>query len=95
VLVSRKWSGKTLADHKADRKAWVLARLAEAGVPVVDAADPNTAHVWERAGPGDPDVRPIEHRLLLLINERIQRRSQLDHATGHTNPEVSATAEAA
>ena len=23
VLVSRKWSGKTLADHRADRKAWL------------------------------------------------------------------------
>ncbi|MGW5876884.1 replication initiator [Nocardiopsis terrae] len=27
VLVSRKWSGKTLADHKADRLAWVLDAL--------------------------------------------------------------------
>ncbi|MEV7012256.1 replication initiator [Streptosporangium sp. NPDC051022] len=24
VLVSRKWSNKTLRDHKADRRAWVL-----------------------------------------------------------------------
>jgi hypothetical protein len=95
VLVSRKWSGKTLADHKADRKAWVLARLAEAGVPVLDAVDSQALHVWERAGPGDPDVRPVEHRLLLLINERIQRRRQLDQATQPTTPEVSATAEAA
>jgi hypothetical protein len=27
VLVSRKWSGKTLADHRADRKAWLMAVL--------------------------------------------------------------------
>jgi len=27
VLVSRKWSGKTLDDHRADRKAWLMARL--------------------------------------------------------------------
>ena len=27
VLVSRKWSGKTLADHKADRKAFVAQAL--------------------------------------------------------------------
>ena len=26
VLVSRKWSGKTLADHRADRKDWLLRR---------------------------------------------------------------------
>ena len=27
VLVSRKWSGKTLADHRGDRKAWLMATL--------------------------------------------------------------------
>jgi hypothetical protein len=27
VLVSRKWSGKTLADHRADRKDWLLRTL--------------------------------------------------------------------
>jgi hypothetical protein len=27
VLVSRKWSGKTLADHRADRQQWLLATL--------------------------------------------------------------------
>jgi hypothetical protein len=27
VLVSRKWSGKTLADHRGDRKAWLLDML--------------------------------------------------------------------
>jgi hypothetical protein len=95
VLVSRKWSGKTLADHKADRKAWVLARLAEAGIPVVNPTDPQAVHVWERAGPGDPDVKPVEQRLLHLINERIRRRAQLDQATEQTTQELSATREAA
>ena len=27
VLVSRKWSGKTLTDHRANRKAWLVAML--------------------------------------------------------------------
>ncbi len=27
VLISRKWSGKTLADHRADRKAWLTETL--------------------------------------------------------------------
>jgi hypothetical protein len=27
VLVSRKWSGKTLKDHRGDRKAWLIATL--------------------------------------------------------------------
>jgi hypothetical protein len=31
-LMSRKWSGKTLADHRGDRKAW----LTGAPVPITD-----------------------------------------------------------
>ncbi|PKK16243.1 replication initiator [Thermomonospora sp. CIF 1] len=94
ILVSRKWSGKTLADHKADRKAWVLARLAEAGIPAARPDDPDGVYAWERAGPGDPDVRPLDERLLHLIDERIQRRRQLDQATQMAT-QLSATPEAA
>ncbi|POM25238.1 hypothetical protein BTM25_38820 [Actinomadura rubteroloni] len=88
VLVSRKWSGKTLTDHKNDRTAWVLARLAEAGIHVA-TPDPTRPFVWERAGPADPDVKSPDRRLLHLINERIRRREQLERATA---PELSATA---
>jgi Replication initiator protein, pSAM2 len=35
VLVSRKWSGKTLADHRTDRKAWLVETL---GLEVPDRA---------------------------------------------------------
>jgi hypothetical protein len=46
VLVSRKWSGKTLTDHHADRKAWLVAMLA------LPATEPND-FTWERVqGPG-------------------------------------------
>ncbi|MFI0448382.1 replication initiator [Actinomadura sp. 6N118] len=91
VLVSRKWSGKTMADHKADRTAWVLARLAEAGISATGPAAGDRRFLWERAGPGDPDVKPITHRLLLLIEERTRRRDQLAQALNDT----SATGEAA
>ncbi|WP_344952589.1 replication initiator [Actinomadura miaoliensis] len=91
VLVSRKWSGTTLADHKADRVAWVLARLAEAGISATGPAAGDRRFLWERAGPGDPDVKPAHHRLLLLIDERVTRRRQLNEAL----TELSATAEAA
>jgi hypothetical protein len=94
VLVSRKWSGKTLAQHKNDRKEWVLARLAEAGIRPADLGNDTTRHAWERADPGDPDVKPPDHRILLLINERVQRRQQLDQAQ-QTIAELSATTEAA
>ena len=33
VLVSRKWSGKTLADHRGDRRAWLMDTL---GLPAAD-----------------------------------------------------------
>jgi hypothetical protein len=35
VLVSRKWSGKTLADHRVDRRDWLLRTL---GVSATDPA---------------------------------------------------------
>jgi len=35
VLVSRKWSGKTLADHRADRRTWLTSAL---GLPSTDPA---------------------------------------------------------
>jgi hypothetical protein len=47
VLVSRKWSGKTLADHRADRKQWLLATLG------IEQADP-TRYTWEPVAPSDP-----------------------------------------
>ncbi len=46
VLVSRKWSGKTLADHRADRKNWLLSTL---GVQT----DP-ARYAWEPVTPRRP-----------------------------------------
>ena len=61
VLVSRKWSGKTLADHRADRRTWVRDLL---GLP----DDPETGkYLWVQAAPTDADVLPRENRLLLAI----------------------------
>jgi hypothetical protein len=48
VLVSRKWSGKTLADHRADRKDWLLRTLG------VSATDP-ARYAWEPVAPTDQD----------------------------------------
>ena len=44
ILVSRKWSGKTLADHRADRKDWLLKTLG------VSATDP-ARYAWEPVAP--------------------------------------------
>lgn len=93
VLVSRKWSGKTLADHKSDRKTWVLARLAEAGVSAIGHPTDPRRYAWKLAPPDAHDVKPIEQRLLTTIAERLEWRRQLDQAK--TNLDLSATQGAA
>ncbi|UWP87767.1 replication initiation protein [Dactylosporangium fulvum] len=86
ILVSRDWSGKTLADHRYDARAWVRALLgASAGVdqvPVVDEPEPGTPVpvAWELARPNDPDMPPMRHRLLRALAQRIQWRNALNAA---------------
>ena len=53
VLVSRKWSGKTLADHRGDRKAWLLAML---GLPTDDPG----RYRWEPVTPGDAGLHAAQ-----------------------------------
>jgi len=101
VLVSRDWSGKTLADHRADARAWVRALLGishghdQAPTGAVDPGTPSPV-AWEYARPGDPDMPPLQHRLLRAISQRIQWRAELDAARERagTGPpgNVSATA---
>jgi hypothetical protein len=78
VLVSRKWSGKTLADHRADRKAFVLAALAEVGIT---KPEPEPARlVWHKVQPGDPNQPPRDHLLMHAIAERIRWKAEYDRA---------------
>ncbi|GAA4918744.1 replication initiator [Streptomonospora salina] len=99
VLVSRKWSGKTVADHKADRLRWVLDKLGvdpDADEGQGDNAAPALSsvssgnHAWELARPTDPDVPPREHRLLRAVGEALKRRAQLDAARQQRTDELSA-----
>jgi Replication initiator protein, pSAM2 len=73
VLVSRKWSGKTLADHRADRKAWLTEML---GLPATDPA----RYTREPVKPGDPDHMPNGQRLLHVVADRIQWQTALELA---------------
>jgi hypothetical protein len=82
VLISRQWSGKTLADHRADNHTWVRALLGHTTDPHGD--DPRR-YAWELAKPDDPDLPPLGHRLLRAISERIQQRAQLDYARQRAN----------
>ncbi|MEV4756006.1 replication initiator [Micromonospora sp. NPDC049559] len=96
VLVSRQWSGKTLADHRADNRAWIRAVLA-GGMADADEHDQCEAvddnrYRFELARPEDPDVLPLEHRLLRAISARIRWRTDLDTARRRAAGAVSATA---
>jgi hypothetical protein len=92
VLVSRKWSGKTLADHRADRKAWLLAML---GLP--DPEDQGR-YRWETVTPADPDFMTHSRRMLHVLADRARWHEALAEArrrSQETTGNLSATGEAA
>jgi hypothetical protein len=97
ILVSRGWSGKTLADHKADTRAWVRNVL---GVTTdaehADSAQPDepASFAWEMANHNDPDLAPIGHRLLRALSQRVQWKAAIQAArdrAARLAPDVSAT----
>jgi hypothetical protein len=73
VLVSRKWSGKTLADHRADRQEWLLSTLG------VSATDPGR-YAWEVVAPGDPDHLDYPRRVLHAVADRARWQAALAEA---------------
>jgi hypothetical protein len=91
VLVSRKWSGKTLADHRADRKAWLTAML---DLPATDPA----RYRWERVTPADPDAMTPTRRLLHVLDDRTRWRNAVAEARRRAcveSPELPASRRAA
>jgi hypothetical protein len=92
ILVPRKWSGKTLADHRGDRREWLLATL---GIPATDPA----RYTWEAVIPSDPDHMPPAQRLLHVVADRQQWHTALAkvraRASGQAAPDPSATGRAA
>ncbi len=74
VLVSRKWSGNTLADHRADRKAWLLSML---GLP--DPAE-SGRYRWEQVTPNDPDFLTHPRRMLHVLADRARWQAALTEA---------------
>jgi hypothetical protein len=73
VLASRKWSGKTLADHRADRQQWLLSALG------VSATDPARYH-WEPVALNDPDHMDRARRLLHAVADRARWQAALREA---------------
>jgi hypothetical protein len=77
VLVSRKWSGKTLADHRTERQAWLLSAL---GVSATDSA----RYSWELVTPGDSDHLDYPRRLLHVVADRLRWQTALAEARRRT-----------
>ena len=73
VLVSRKWSGKTLADHRADRQEWLLRTL---GVSAIDPA----RYAWELVAPSDQDHMDRARRMLHVVADRFRWQTALAEA---------------
>ena len=89
MLISRKWSGKTLADHRADRRTWLTSALG------LQATDP-ARYTWEPVKPGDPDHMPNGQRLLHVVADRIQWQTALELARRRAaEPDLSANGRAA
>ncbi len=85
VLVSRHWTGKTLAAHKADRAAVVQAALEEAGI---DPDDPDEFSIigsdgrwtWEVLGRSRVDQRTYVSAMAHAICTRQRWRAQHERA---------------
>src|SRR5690606_22787728 len=91
VLVSRKWSNKTLTEHKQDRRTWVLEALGIADEP----ADPHR-YIWQPVSPADADAPSLTTRLLRSIHQRQRWRNRLQRLPAQaTGQGLSAMREAA
>ena len=91
VRASRRWSGKTLDDHRADRKEWLLRTL---GVSATNSA----RYAWELVEPGDPDHMDRARRLLHVVADRLRWQAALNEARRRANlagSDVSVSKEAA
>jgi hypothetical protein len=74
VLVSRKWSNKTLQEHQAERAAFVRQLLIKTNVRPGYAVD-DGPFAWEKTRPGDPDVPTRPVLLLHAISQRQRWRA--------------------
>jgi hypothetical protein len=73
VLTSRKWSGKTLQDHRGDHNAWLVETLG------LEAPDP-ARYTWHVVTPSDPDYLPPDKRLLRVVVERSRWKAAITEA---------------
>lgn len=93
VLVSRRWSGKTLPDHRADREEFVRQLLAVAGVNKPDCNRDNV--LIYRVDPGDRNAPPRDELIIRAVAQRIAWKTEYDKALLAAGPpggqQISAT----
>jgi excisionase family DNA binding protein len=85
VLVSRRWSGKTLAGHKADRAAVVRQALEEAGIDPDDHDELSVVGSdgrcsWELLGRSQVDAPTYAAAISQVIRTRQRWRAEYDAA---------------
>jgi hypothetical protein len=78
VLASRKWTGKTLSDHRADREEFVRQLLADAGINK-PARDPARV-VIVKCEPGERGIPPRDELIMRAVAQRIAWRSEYNKA---------------
>ena len=103
ILVSRNWSGKSLADHRYDQAASVR-RVLPIGIghttdKAEDQAEKLAAGLapaieWELAQPGDADVGDLRRRLLRAVSTRIQQRAAIAAALARERDQLAANVSA-
>jgi hypothetical protein len=94
VLVSRKWSNKTLNDHRAERTEFVRQLLHQSGIQSAHGPE-DGPYRWERPAPTDPDVPPRPLLLLHAIAERQRWKAEYtaaQHATSGSPPDQDCSA---
>jgi len=84
VLVSRKWSNKTLEDHRAERGEFVRQLLQRAGIQPAHGPE-DGPYLWERPAPTDPDIPARPVLLLHAIAERQRWKAEYTAAQLATN----------
>ena len=84
VLVSRKWSNKTLDDHRAERGEFVRQLLQAADIQPAHGPQ-DGPYRWERPAPTDPDIPPRPLLLLHAVAERQRWKAEYTAAQLATN----------
>jgi hypothetical protein len=99
VPTSRHWTGKTLDEHRADRRAVVEQVLTDAGIDVEDSdrcsanattADGKPRYLWIPLNPTETPLPAYREAVLSAIEERRRWREQYETAKARAEQQADA-----